>query len=43
MSKTREERRRARSTRRDVILLFIVLAIMVGAAFAAEWVAPTLI
>lgn len=40
MSKTREERRRARNTRRDVILLTVALAVMAGAAYAAEWLMP---
>lgn len=42
-NKTREERRRARSIRRDVVLISAALVIMVGAAFVAEWVAPSLI
>lgn len=36
---TREERKR-RSARRDVVLISVVLVIMVGAAFAAEWLMP---
>lgn len=40
MSKTREERRRRKNGLRDVAFLLVCVAIFVGAAFMAEWLAP---
>lgn len=39
-NKTREERRKARSTRRDVVLICVVLVVMVGAGFLTERLVP---